>query len=267
MPVSGTVSAGTDATATQYNNLRYDTCPAGTVLPFGGKTIPSSWGWLMCYGQAVSRATYADLFDVIVPSLGTFTVTIASPGVFTLTAHGLVAGDAVYFTTTGALPTGLSANTIYYVISTGLTSDNFQVSATRGGAAINTSGSQSGTHTARACPFGLGDGSTTFNLPDMRGNVPLGKDNMGGSSRNRVTDTEADAVGAEGGEEDHTLTAAEMAHTHSITFSGHSFVITNGPTNPRVEDGTYATDGVTIGSPTGHNNMQPYMAFNYIIKY
>lgn len=267
MPVSSTVTAGQDALDSQYNNLRYDTSPAGAIMPFGGKTIPTSWGWLMCYGQAVSRATYADLFAVIAPSLGTFTVTIASPAVFTLTAHGLVAGDAVYFTTTGALPTGLTANTLYYVISAGLTSDNFQVSATRGGAAVNTSGTQSGTHTARACPFGLGDGSTTFNVPDMRGNVPLGKDNMGGSSRNRVTDANADAVGAEDGEEDHTLTAAEMAHTHSITFSGHGFVIDNGANSPRVTDGTYNTDGVTIGAPTGHNNMQPYITMNYIIKY
>lgn len=77
---------------------------------------------------------------------GTFTVTIASPGVFTLTAHGLVANDIVYLTTTGALPTGLTANTAYYVISTGLTADNFRLSTTQGGAAINTSGSQSGTH-------------------------------------------------------------------------------------------------------------------------
>jgi hypothetical protein len=79
-------------------------------------------------------------------TLGTFTVTIASPGVFTKTTHGLTAGTAIYFTTTGALPTGLTANTAYYVISAGLTADNFQVSTTAGGSAVNTSGSQSGTH-------------------------------------------------------------------------------------------------------------------------
>ncbi len=77
----------------------------------------------------------------------TFTVTIATPGVFTKAGHGLAVNDMVVFTTTGALPTGIVANTVYYVTSTSLTSDTFTVAATLGGAAIATSGSQSGTHT------------------------------------------------------------------------------------------------------------------------
>jgi hypothetical protein len=77
---------------------------------------------------------------------GTFTVTIASPGVFTKTEHGLEAGNTVTFSTTGSLPTGLTAGTTYFVISTGLTASAFRVSATLGGSAINTSGTQSGVH-------------------------------------------------------------------------------------------------------------------------
>ena len=80
-------------------------------------------------------------------SHSTFTVTIATPAVFTRVAHGLSVGDVVYFETTGALPTGLVVGTAYYVIATGLTADAFQVSATEGGAAINTTGTQNGTHT------------------------------------------------------------------------------------------------------------------------
>jgi hypothetical protein len=80
-----------------------------------------------------------------------FTVTIASPAVFTLANHGLVAGDSVYFATTGALPTGLEPLTNgteqYWIISDGLTENEFQVSDSEGGVAIDTSGSQSGTHT------------------------------------------------------------------------------------------------------------------------
>jgi hypothetical protein len=76
-----------------------------------------------------------------------FTVSIATPGLFTTSAaHGLVANDQVMFETDGALPTGLSVDTVYYVISAGLTTDDFEVSLTQGGTAINTSVSQSGNH-------------------------------------------------------------------------------------------------------------------------
>lgn len=80
-------------------------------------------------------------------SHSTVTVTIASPAVFTRNGHGLAAGDIVYFTTTGALPTGLAVGTAYYVIATDLTANTFKVSTSLGGSALNTSGSQSGVHT------------------------------------------------------------------------------------------------------------------------
>ena len=73
-------------------------------------------------------------------------MTIASPAVITKTNHGFVAGDQVIFSTTGTLPTGLTNYTRYFVLSTGLTTNTFRVSTTNGGSAVNTSGSQSGTH-------------------------------------------------------------------------------------------------------------------------
>jgi hypothetical protein len=76
---------------------------------------------------------------------GTFTVTVASPAVFTKVGHGFTFGQAVILTTTGALPTGLTALTRYYVRDDA--ADTFRVSAAKGGTAINTSGTQSGTHT------------------------------------------------------------------------------------------------------------------------
>lgn len=75
-----------------------------------------------------------------------FTVTIAAPGVFTLDNHKLLSGQRVIFETSGALPTGLSAETWYYVVTDGLSDRLFRVSATKDGTAITTSGSQSGTH-------------------------------------------------------------------------------------------------------------------------
>lgn len=74
-----------------------------------------------------------------------FTVTIASPGVVTLTNHGFVAGDSFVPSTDGDLPTGLTAGTKYFVKEV-LSSSTFTVAATSGGDVINTSGSQSGTH-------------------------------------------------------------------------------------------------------------------------
>lgn len=74
-----------------------------------------------------------------------FTITIATPGVITRKDHGLVDGDRVIFSTSGALPTGLSANTWYFVVNSD-SDATFNVSSTVDGTAINTTGSQSGTH-------------------------------------------------------------------------------------------------------------------------
>lgn len=74
------------------------------------------------------------------------TITIASPGVITRKNHGIKSGDRVIFSTSGSLPTGLTANTWYWVVSNNMTVDDFCVSATKGGTPINTSSSQSGTH-------------------------------------------------------------------------------------------------------------------------
>lgn len=80
---------------------------------------------------------------------GAITVTIAAPGRFNKTAHGLVTGDQVWFTTTGALPTGLVQNTKYFVIKD--TDDYFWVATTYilavAGTKVTTTGSQSGVHT------------------------------------------------------------------------------------------------------------------------
>jgi hypothetical protein len=76
---------------------------------------------------------------------GTATMTIAAPAVVTLTGHTYANGDQITFTTTGALPTGLTVGTVYFVVNAA--TNTFQVSATSGGTAITTTGTQSGTHT------------------------------------------------------------------------------------------------------------------------
>lgn len=77
---------------------------------------------------------------------GIATMTIATPAVVTRVGHGYTAGMPIVFSTTGTLPTGVTAGKTYYVIATGLTADAFQFSATLAGGAVNTSGTQSGVH-------------------------------------------------------------------------------------------------------------------------
>lgn len=153
-------------------DMQYIT-PYGVPIPSLAHAVPTGYG--LCDGTTTySRTTYSMCFAALTGS-GTFTVTIASPGVFTKNSHGFVAGTRITFTTTGALPTGLSTNTYYYVLSTSLTANTFRVSLSPEGAVVNTSGSQSGTHTVynmSAC--GKGNGSSTFTLPDLQGKTISG---------------------------------------------------------------------------------------------
>ena len=80
----------------------------------------------------------------------TATVTIASPAVVSLASHGFAINQAIKFASTGALPTGLTVGPTYYVATPGYGAGAFQVSGSPGGASINTTGTQSGTHTVYA---------------------------------------------------------------------------------------------------------------------
>lgn len=128
-------------------------------LQFNGQSIA-----LPANGATVKRVDYPALFRAL-GWTSAVTITIASPGVVTWTAHGLPANAPVYFTG-GALPTGLVIGTQYFV-KTVLSANTFTASATAGGTVINTTGTQSGIHTATAYPQGAGDGSTTFTLPTV----------------------------------------------------------------------------------------------------
>jgi len=121
--------------------------------------------------------------------------------------------------------------------------------------------------TAIGTTFGSGDGSTTFNLPDLRGRVAAGKDDMGGSAANRITSggsgITGTTLGASGGTQTHTLTTAEMpSHTHTIpTFSGCGATAGVGSGGP----GSTINSGST-GGGGAHQNTQPTLILNKIIK-
>lgn len=70
-------------------------------------------------------------------------ISIATPCVVTAAGHGIAEDEIIKFTTTGALPTGLTAFTYYFCKY--VDENSFQITPTTAGAAINTTGSQSGT--------------------------------------------------------------------------------------------------------------------------
>jgi microcystin-dependent protein len=249
--------------------------PPGIVVPYAGRgAIPS--GWIVCAGQAISRATYAALFAATIRS-APVTISIASPAVVTWAGHGLGVSDPIIFRTTGVLPTGIVAGTVYYVAAAGYTANSFQL-MTWTGVPINTSGSQSGVHTGWYAPYGDGDGASTFNVPDLRGRVVAGMDNMGGVAANVLTNPASTlgginglVLGRMGGEEVHTPTYNEMwRHSHdSYTGGGRSAATgfgANGLGHASASGSVTNPQTSTEGNSTAHNNVQPTMILQHIIS-
>lgn len=124
--------------------------------------------------------------------------------------------------------------------------------------------------------YGPGDGSTTFNLPDLRGFVVGGRDNMGGSAAGRLTSTtispDGNTLGASGGAQTHTLSTNEMpSHTHGFDSSALVNASISGSQRGFIQSGAFSSGGINFGtSSTGggnpHNNVQPTIILNKIIK-
>lgn len=121
-----------------------------------GATAGTMWksstgGWVqVTFGSEIS-------FGILTTS-STVTITIASPAVVSYPAHPFVNGQPISLSTTGALPTGLTAGVTYYAAAQA--AGTFQLAATAGGASINTTGAQSGVHTATAIGSAITAGQT-----------------------------------------------------------------------------------------------------------
>lgn len=133
-------AAGTLGTVLAFDVNSRVTFPNSTIGATGGGT-GSSADFAFNENDIFIENSYTIGSNAFVPG---YSISIASPAVLGLTAHGLIAGNPVRLTTTGALPTGLAINTIYYVLAAGLTTSAFEIALTAGGTAISTSGTQSG---------------------------------------------------------------------------------------------------------------------------
>jgi microcystin-dependent protein len=110
--------------------------------------------------------------------------------------------------------------------------------------------------------YGAGDGSTTFNLPNLLGRVPVGRDSG---------QTEFDTLGETGGAKTHTLTTAEMpSHAHQIQRNNQAATSVaadaSGLYQSVANTGAGYSTTQTEGGGGAHNNLQPYIVLNYIIK-
>jgi microcystin-dependent protein len=167
--------------------------PVGAVTDFAGATAPT--GWQLCYGQAISRTSYPELFFII-----------------------------------------------------GVT-------------------------------YGIGDGSTTYNLPDCRGRATFGQDNMGGTAAGRISvagdNFDGTVLGGSGGGQNQTLSTVNLAahdhapytsntaitdpgHGHSVNDPGHSHkagnnqnFITLGSTTSAAGNTAASTTASTATATTG----------------
>ena len=114
--------------------------------------------------------------------------------------------------------------------------------------------------------YGIGDGSTTFNLPDLRGRVVAGLDSAN-NVLNETTSINGAVLGEVGGDDVHTLLITEMpAHDHG----GANSQVSDPDGTDLTIGGTGSFDFVDLPSEGGgqaHNNVQPTIILNYIIKY
>lgn len=196
----------------------------GAMQPWAGFTAPPNWAF--AYGQALSRVTYPNLLANI-----TYTATVVcAAGSPTLT--NLADTSQI---TVGAEFEGTCT-------TPGLTI----VSKTNSTVTLSGNANTSGTVPGTFFPWGNGDGATTFNVPDMRGVVPAGRPNMGGTNKNNLTiagfGQATDGIGPVGGNETVMLSKQQMApytpsgntvitdpgHTHTISPQGSGTIVSNG---------------------------------------
>ena len=264
-----TSTAGTAATGPTATG---DGDAVGTIKPWAGITPPNQY--MFTYGQALNRVTYAPLFQAITSTQSVF----CSSGSPTIT--GLSDTNSFWI----GMSVELSCVPAGFTTITAKTSSSVTL-AVNANASVNIN--------AVFFPWGNGDHSTTFNLPDYRGLIPMGNNIMGGVASSNISDANfgaasASSSGGQGGAQTNsvTLLATNLPSNIPYTDPGHSHAVgsngggtnTNGSASSFVQAATDVanvgtisqTIGITI-NPSGNVpfttiNIPPSKTVNFIIK-
>lgn len=258
-----------------------DTAPVGSLMPFSGFSVPTNWQ--LAYGQALSRTSFPDLLVAL---------TIASPSVSCTSSSTSLSG----WTSTSAMAVGQPVEAS--CIPTGATIASITNSTT---IVISAAATASATVAAKVFPWGNGDGSLTFNVPDMRGRVAVGPDCQGGTCASRLSSTYygalANAPAVSGGSQSGTLAQTNLPavnfvnsgitanfNSASILLPIHSSTISSSNGSQAAQgvqgpEADLAADSGTIavnitaqgsaasgGSSTPISRIQPSLTTNYIVK-
>jgi microcystin-dependent protein len=186
---NNTATPGTDSTWLQCNVAAVGN-PTGTIIDYAGLTLPA--GYLACDGSQVLRATYANLFNALT-NTQTVTLTAASADFTVASAFGLYVGMSLE---SSGFATGTTILNIVGLLVT-----------------ASTDATASGSLAVTFFSWDNGNGTTTFNLPNLETYVTAGQ---GGASLPPA----GNCVGQKGGQSNVPITISNLpSHNHSGSFA------------------------------------------------
>ncbi len=214
----------------------------GSIIPWSGLSAPTNY--VFAYGQAISRTA----FPLFASTVTISTNLICTSGLNVLS--GIADTSQIHIGTPVEVACVPPGTTVINVAANSVT--------------VSSNATTSTGLAAKFFPFGNGDGSTTLNVPDLRGRVLAGRNNMGGTASSNLTSAffgsqGPNAQGSAGGSQIHNLTANENGphnhdvffidpgHTHGTTAAGGGAALFAAGGTQAFASGSFATSSVTNG--------------------